>query len=124
MKSREITLSTGTKILLGKNAEGNDELVNNFKGKPNKILHTVLPGSPFCIILNENSAEEEIKEAAIYCASKSQDWRDNKKDVEMHVFTGKDVKKPIFAKTGTWKLTKKPEVIKVKKAEIKRILSK
>jgi predicted ribosome quality control (RQC) complex YloA/Tae2 family protein len=124
MKPREITLSDGTKILLGKNAENNDELVKGFKGKSNIILHTVKPGSPFCIILNENPTEKEIKEAAIFCASKSQDYRDNQKDVELHIFTGKDVKKPIFAKSGTWKLTKKPRVLKVKKIEIDKTLKK
>ena len=121
MKPREIILSTGAKILLGKNAENNDELVNEYKGKENLILHTKNPGSPFCVILDKNPKKEEIKEAAIYCASKSQDWRDNKKDIELHLFSGKNVKKPIFAKKGTWKITSEPKLIKVKKIEIERL---
>lgn len=124
MKSREIILSTNTKILLGKNAENNDELVNEYKGKLNTILHTVKPGSPFCVILSDSPTEEEINEAAIQTAKKSQDYRDNKKDVEIHIFKGKDVKKPIFAKTGTWKLTRKPRILKVKKIEIEKALKK
>lgn len=124
MKFREFILSTGTKIFLGKNAENNDELVSDFRGKENLILHTVKPGSPFCVIDYENPTREEIKESAIICASKSQDWRDNKKDVEMHLFSGKDVKKPVLSKTGTWKLISKPKVIKVKKKEIEEWMKK
>jgi predicted ribosome quality control (RQC) complex YloA/Tae2 family protein len=124
MKFREFVLSTGTNILLGKNAENNDELVKNFRGKENLILHTIAPGSPFCVIDSENPTREEIKESAIICAAKSQDWRDNKKDVELHLFSGKNVKKPVLAKTGTWKLTSKPKVIKVKKKEIEEWIKK
>ncbi len=117
---RKLKLSTGTEILLGKNAENNDELVKQFKGSQKTILHTVKPGSPFCVIDKEKKpTSAEIKEAAIICAAKSQDWRDNNSDIEMHVFTGMDIKKPLFAKAGSWKLKNKPEVIKAKKKEIK-----
>jgi len=118
MKSREFTLSTGTKIFLGKNAENNDELVSKFKGEENTIIHTAKPGSPFCVVLKDKPSKEEIKESAIICASKSQDWRDNKKDVYIHIFTGKDVNKEKNMKNGTWKLKSKPKEIKVKKKEI------
>ncbi len=118
MKSREFILKSGTKILLGKDAESNDELVKNFKGKENIILHTVKPGSPFCVIENLNPEKEDLIESAIICAAKSQDWRDNKSNVEVHQFTGRDVKKTIFMKSGSWKLKSQPKIIKVKKAEI------
>ena len=117
-KYREFTLSTNSKIFLGKNAENNDELMKEFKGHENTILHTVAPGSPFCVIEKLNATKNEIKEAAIITAKKSKDYRDNKSDVKMHIFSGKEVKKPFFAKTGTWKLTKKPKVINVKKTDI------
>jgi len=93
MKFREFILSTGKKIYLGKSAEDNDELVKEFVGKENIILHTVSPGSPFCVIEDLKPTKKEIKEAGTICASKSQDWRDNKKDVKISVFSGKDVKK-------------------------------
>ena len=120
MKYREFNLSTGTKIFLGKDAESNDELVGEFKGKGNVILHTVEPGSPFCVIDKIDPSEKEIKESAIICASKSQDWRDNKSNVDIHQFTGSDVKKPFFAKSGTWKVSGKLKVISVKKVDIER----
>lgn len=122
MKPRKIKLKTGTEILLGRNAEGNDELVKAFKGKPNVILHTVASGSGFCVIDKLNPTQKEIKDAAIVCASKSQDWRNNKGDVKMHVFDGKSVKKPFFGrKKGTWKITKKPKVIKIKKEDVRKL---
>ncbi len=123
MKFREFELNEKTKIFLGKNAENNDELVKKFKGKENIILHTVAPGSPFCVIEKLNPSSTEIKESAIICASKSQDWRDNKSDVKMHVFTGKDVKKPFLAKAGTWKISCKMKVINIKKKEIEKQLA-
>lgn len=120
VKSKEFILSSGTKIFLGKDAENNDELVKEFKGKENIILHTEKPGSPFCVLEKLNPSEKEIKEAAIICAAKSQDWRDNKSDVLMHQFTGHDVKKSLFAKSGSWKLKNKPKLIKAKKKDIKQ----
>lgn len=122
MKFREIKLENGTKILLGKDAESNDELVRQFKGKENIILHTVAPGSPFCVIDELNPSKEIIQASAAYCARFSQDYRDHKSDVKIHEFTGKDVKKPFFGKkTGTWKITKKPKIIKIKKEDIEKI---
>lgn len=118
MKCREIELKSGTKIFLGKNSENNDELVKLYLGKKNIILHTAKPGSPFCIIDKINPTKEEIKESAIICTSKSQDWRDNKGDVAVHVFTGKDVYKEKGMKGGTWGIKSKPKLIKVKKKEI------
>jgi len=120
MKFREFTISSEAKIFLGKNAENNDELVKMFKGKENIILHTVAPGSPFCVIEKLNPSKEEIKEAGIICASKSQDWRDNKRDIKMNVFSGKDVKKSLFAKSGTWKIKRKAKIIKIKKKDIEK----
>lgn len=123
MKFREKVLSTGTKIFLGKNSENNDELVESFRGKENIILHTAAPGSPFCVIETadgKNTSKKEIEEAAVFCARYSQDWRDNKKDIKVHVFTGKDVKKRFWMKQGTWNV-RNAKTIKVKKSEIQKI---
>mgnify|MGYP001583149019 CR=1 FL=1 len=118
MKPREFTLSSGTEIILGKNSENNDELVSKYHGKENIILHTAKPGSPFCVINKLNPTKEEIKESATICASKSQDWRDNKGDIIINMFGGKDVAKDKGMKEGTWKIKSKPKLIKVKKKEI------
>lgn len=122
MKFREFNLSTGTKVFLGKDADSNDELMKDFKGRGNIILHTVAPGSPFCVIDKIDPSEKEIKESVIICASKSQDWRDNKSNVKVHQFSGWEVKKPFFAKAGTWKISGKPKVITASKKEIENFL--
>lgn len=120
MKFREFTLKSGAKIILGKNEENNDELMNLYKGKKNIILHTAAPGSPFCVIESEKPTAKEIYESAVACASKSQDWRDNKKDIIIHQFKGKDANKGKLMKKGTWSV-KKFKTIKVKKQDIEKI---
>jgi predicted ribosome quality control (RQC) complex YloA/Tae2 family protein len=123
MKPREIILNPKTKIFLGRNSENNDELVKSYKGKSNIILHTAKPGSPFCVLDELKPTKEEIKISAIICASKSQDWRDNRKDVNVHQFTGKEIYKEKSMKSGTWGLKKKPKVIKINKKEIENYLN-
>jgi predicted ribosome quality control (RQC) complex YloA/Tae2 family protein len=100
MKFREFTTSSGKKVLAGKDAEQNEELVNQFIGKDNKLFHTSKPGSPFCVIEKIKHTKKDEKEAAIFCASKSQDWRDNKSDVEVNFFDGDDVYKKKDMKAG------------------------
>jgi len=120
MKFREKEI-LGTKIFLGKDAKSNDELMNKFKRKENVILHTIAPGSPFCVIEKLNPSRKIIDLSGAFCASYSQAWRDNKSDILVHQFTGKEIKKPLFAKDGTWKITKTPKVIKIKKTEIEKV---
>ncbi|MFH1311135.1 MAG: NFACT RNA binding domain-containing protein [Nanoarchaeota archaeon] len=118
-KFREITFESGTKIILGKDAESNDELMKKFKGKKNKIIHTLAPGSPFCVIDNPNPRPEEIITSGAIVARYSQDWRNNKKDVLVSIFTGKDISKDKDMKIGTWKV-KKQKSIKIKKEDIEK----
>jgi predicted ribosome quality control (RQC) complex YloA/Tae2 family protein len=120
MAPREYIVDGGARIFLGKNSKNNDELVLSFKDKPNLIFHTAKPGSPFCVIEKLKPTKQEIKQAALMCASKSQDWRDNKQDVKMHQFTGKEVQKGVISKEGSWKLKKKPKTLVLKKEEIER----
>ncbi len=119
MKFREIKTKSGARILLGKDAKSNEELVKQFRGKENKMLHTAAPGSPFCVIDDLKPSRRDISASGAICASYSQDWRDNKSDVKMHTFTGKDVYKRKGMKLGTFGV-KKFKVIKVKKGDIKK----
>jgi len=119
-KLRTLKLKSGTEILLGKNSESNDALMREFENKENIILHTSAPGSPFCVLQSANPRKKEIKEAAAVCASYSQDWRDNKGDVLVDVFTGKQIFKEKDMKAGTWKVNKSKK-IKVKKREIEKL---
>ena len=56
MKFRKIILKSGTEILLGKDAKSNDELVKQFKGKDNIIIHTVNLGFSHIIIILPSNA--------------------------------------------------------------------
>jgi predicted ribosome quality control (RQC) complex YloA/Tae2 family protein len=122
MAFREFTTSSGKKVLAGKNAEQNDELVNQFIGKDNMLLHSALPGSPFCVIQELKPTRQDLKETAVFCASKSQDWRDNKQDVIVHVFTGKETYKGKRMKEGTFGVVKN-KTIRVKKKDVEQYLA-
>ena len=104
-------------MIAGKDSSQNDEVVAMAK-QNDTLLHTAAAGSPFCNV-GENPTKEEIKEAAIFTASKSKVWRDSKKDVIMHIFKKKDVYKDKTMKEGTWGV-KKFDEIKVKKSEIEK----
>jgi len=121
MGFREIELESGTKLLLGKDAESNDELMKRFKGKANIILHTASPGSPFGVIEKLNPTKPEIYEASVFVARYSQEWRDNKSNTKVGVFTGKDISKTKHEKPGTWRV-KKSKTIVVKKKDILKLL--
>lgn len=120
MNFRNFTTTSGKKILAGKSAEQNEELVKQFLGKENIIFHTEKPGSPFCVILDLKINKKDIQETAIFCASKSQDWRDNQGDVNVHYFYGNEVYKWKRMPKGTFGV-RKFELIKIKKRQIKNL---
>jgi len=115
MKFREFETSSGNKVFGGKSAESNEELIEQVE-PTEVVLHTAMPGSPF-VNIKGKATKKDVKEAAVFCARYSQDWRDNKKDVVVHVFKGKDVYKDKKMKLGTFGVKKK-ENIKVKKIDI------
>jgi predicted ribosome quality control (RQC) complex YloA/Tae2 family protein len=118
MAFREYQTSTGKNVLLGKSAETNEELVNQ-TAKNELVLHTSKPGSPFANIKDKasNLTKKEIYEAAIMCAKHSQDWRDNKKDVPVSIFSASDIFKSPDMKNGTFGVKKDKKII-VKKQDI------
>ncbi len=120
MKFREAILKSGTKLILGKDEKSNDELMKNFEGKNNIILHTLFPGSPFGVIEKTNPEKKEIEEAGTLVARYSHDWRDNKNDTIVNVFTGKDISKDKGMKPGLWNV-KKSRSITIKKEKIEEI---
>lgn len=116
MKYREFITRSGIKVLVGKDAKQNESLVKEYLGKNNIIMHTAKPGSPFCVIADKPKKGDK-KETAKFCAKRSQDWRDNKNDVLVHMFTGKDIYKKKGMKIGTFGI-KKFKTIKIKKSEV------
>ena len=63
MNFRKITLKSEAGLVLGKDEDSNDYLMNDFKGKENIILHTAAPGSPFGVIEKIKPTKKEIQEA-------------------------------------------------------------
>lgn len=121
MNFRKITLKSGTGLILGKDEDSNDYLMRDFEGKPNIILHTLAPGSPFGVIEKIKPTKKEIYEAGIFVTKYSQDWRDNKSNVRISVFTGKDISKNKGMKPGLWKV-RKSNTITIKKKDILKII--
>ena len=115
MNFRKLTTRQGTLILAGRNAKNNEELIEQVK-KDEVVLHTKESGSAFVNIKGKPQSGD-IKQAAIFCARYSQDWRDNKKDVEVHKFKGADVFKLKAMKLGTFGV-KKFRKIKIRKEDI------
>ena len=112
---REYVTGSGLRVLGGKSSETNDELVNR-AGSKDTLLHTDAPGSPF-VNVGENPSKQDLKEAAVFCAKFSQDWRDSKRDVVVNMFKRSDMNKEVKMKSGTWSV-KKQEKIKVKAVDV------
>ena len=112
---REYVTASGLKVFGGRDAENNDKLVGE-AGSKDVLLHTSAPGSPF-VNVGVDPSKSDLKEAAVFCAKLSQDWRDSKRDVSVNVFRRCDMEKDRKMKSGTWGV-KKQERVKVKKADI------
>ena len=112
---REYVTSSGLRVLGGKSAESNDELVERAMPKE-VLLHTDAPGSPF-VNVGENPSKKDINEAAVFCAKYSQDWRGSKRDVVVNKFMRSDMNKSVLMKAGTWGV-KKQEKVKVKAVDV------
>ena len=117
MKFREFKTTNGKVVLGGKSAENNEKLIEQVE-EDETVLHTKAPGSPF-VNIKGKATNKDVKEAAVFCARYSQDWRDNKKDITVHYFKGKDVHKNKGMKLGTFGVKKFKEV-KVKKTDIEK----
>jgi len=112
---REYVTASGLHLFGGRDAENNDKLVSE-AGSKDVLLHTSAPGSPF-VNVGEAPSKVDLKEASVFCAKYSQDWRDGKRDVVVNKFLKSDMNKSKKMKAGTWEV-KKQEKMKVKKSDI------
>ena len=117
IKFREHITKNKTLILAGRNAKNNEESISQAE-LDEEMFHTAAIGSPF-VNIKGKAKKEDIKEAAILCARYSKDWRDNKLDVIVHQFKGKDIYKRKNMKLGTFGI-KNFKIIKVKKQDIEK----
>jgi predicted ribosome quality control (RQC) complex YloA/Tae2 family protein len=115
---RKFQTTSGKTVLGGKSAENNEKLIEQAEPEET-VLHTKAPGSPFVNIKDNGKKvlKKDIKEAATFCAKHSQNWRDNKSDVIVHYFLGKDVYKRKQMKPGTFGVKNAKEMV-IKKREI------
>ena len=121
MKFREIITDRETMIFCGRNAKNNEELVKQVQDNE-EVFHTGAVGSGF-VNIKGRARKGDIKDAAVFCAAYSKDWKKNKSDVIVHKFKGKDICKNFEMKTGTFGV-KKFKKIKIKKEEIQEFLKK
>ena len=111
-KYRWFYTSSGKLVTAGKSAEQNEQAIKEAE-TADIILHTKDPGSPFCILKGKVD-EQDIKEAAIFCACFSQGWKKRKKEMEVHIFKGEQMMKERAMKTGTFGVIGKVQKTKVK----------
>jgi len=121
MSFREMITDRETMIFGGKNSKNNEELIAQVE-KNEEVFHTAEPGSPF-VNIKGKARRGDVRDAVVFCAAYSKDWKKNKKDVIVHRFKGKNVYKDSDMKTGTFGV-KKFKKIKVKKKEIEDFLKK
>lgn len=114
-KFRKFITSSGKLVFAGKNAEQNEEVVRLVEPEES-VLHTKAPGSPFCVIKGEATAED-IKETAVFCAKFSKAWKKKHENLEVHIFKGENIFKQAGMKLGTFGVTKLKKV-NAKKADI------
>ena len=100
VKFRERITKAGNTILAGKDSKTNEKLIEQIEIEE-EVFHTQEKGSPF-VNLKGKPARGDIKEAAIFCAIYSQDWKKNRGDVIVHRFKGKSVFKDKNMKHGTF----------------------
>lgn len=118
---RKFLTSSKKLVLAGRDAGSNEEVVKQ-AGKDEAVLHTKARGSPFCYIGGKASISD-IKEAAVFCAAYSQAWKKakSKKDVEVHVFKGRDIYKSKDMKIGTFGVKKFKSII-ARKEDIEKFI--
>ena len=117
---RRFITSSGKTVLAGKDAKSNESLMSDV-GENEEVFHTVASGSPFVNIKTSVTNKKDRLEAAIFCASKSQDWRNNQSIVKVNRFKGKDVYKEKGMKLGTFGVRRK-KVVSIGKTQIRRFL--
>ncbi|MFH1501281.1 MAG: NFACT RNA binding domain-containing protein [archaeon] len=115
MNFRKFKTSSEKEVLGGKTDKNNEELIAQVDSNE-IVLHTDQAGSPF-VNIKGKASKKDIKEAAVFCARYSRDWKKNKADVMVHYFKGKDIYKEKKMKLGTFGV-KKVGKIKIKKEDI------
>jgi hypothetical protein len=98
--------STNKLVVGGKNSAQNDDLMKSILSSKKEfiIMHTHSPGSPFSVIISDISkvTDEDLKEAAIFTACFSKQWKSGKSKAEIDIFRTSQLAKAKNMKQGTW----------------------
>jgi hypothetical protein len=112
-KYRWFFTSSGLLVIGGKSAVQNEEVIKLAK-QDDVILHTSDPGSPFCVIKDEiEETNEDVREAAVFCASLSKAWKSKKQIAEVEIFRKNQVYKTKNMALGTFGIKGTVEKTKV-----------
>ena len=106
--------SNNVLVVGGKSDEQNEAVIKNFLRPDYTIMHTSLPGSPFMIIQSDKPTRNDLDETAVFCASFSQQWKNNKKQINIDIFKGNQIYKTKSMKIGTFGVKGDKETKKVK----------
>jgi len=124
-KYRWFFTSSNKLVVGGKNALQNDSLLKSLKERDENyyVMHTSLPGSPFCIIISDEGdvTKNDLEECAIYTGCFSKAWKDGKRETIVDIFKMSQLSKNPKMKTGTWGVSGKVKKIS---CELKLILTK
>lgn len=103
-KYRWFLTSSKKMVIGGKNAQQNEELVNELiqSGKNYTVMHTKQPGSPFSIIQSDSPNQKDLEETAIFTASFSRAWKAKAKKVIIDIFKANQIEKKKEMKIGTF----------------------
>lgn len=123
-KYRWFVTASGKKVIGGKSALQNDELLKHITAASETylIMHTSAPGSPFSVILTPLSTitKQDTEECATFTACFSQTWKTGKSSANVDIFKSKQVHKDKMMKAGMWRVT---GTVKTLKVSLKLILT-
>jgi len=110
--------ASGKLVVCGKNAEQNDILLKEIKkeNKAHLVMHTLSPGSPFCVILSSpnNLSEKDKLACAVFTACFSQAFKQGKKKIQVDSFLSSSLCKTSSIKIGTWAVKKRTSSYQIK----------
>ena len=117
-KYRWFITSSGAIVIGGKSAEQNEEVIDKETLRSEIVMHTKMPGSPFSIIKADKKevTAKDLEETAIFTASFSRAWRENKKSAKIDIFKAEQIFKDKKDKKGTFRVVGK---VQSKNAELK-----
>ena len=115
-KFREYITKSGTTVLAGRNSKNNEKLIAQVE-KDEEVFHTQATGSPF-VNIKGKPKKGDVKEACLFCARYSQDWKKNKCNI---LSSCKDTEKPRKNRTNNQNKIRKNNKIKTNRKRKRNI---